>query len=135
LETVRIGPPEPEAQPEEVRVEQARRVASPRSIVLGPFDELRSDDHVGHARLEELDGPLVEVGIAEIDLVTEYEFALRGQNPALLGLAVVRLADGEEAERVVVLGKLLGEGTGPVPGAVLGEDDLVAPAERGEPFA
>ena len=71
----------------------ARGVARPRAIVLGAGDELRADDHVGLARLEELDGASVEVGVAEIDLVADDELAARLEDALLQRLAVVRLAD------------------------------------------
>ena len=51
-------------------VDEARRVARPGASSSAP-DELGADDHVGLARLEELDRAPVEVGVAEVDLVAD----------------------------------------------------------------
>ena len=100
-----------------------------------PDRELAADDEVGLAGLEDVDRALVEVGVAEVDLVAEDEVAAREQDALLQRLAVVRLAQADDLHlpvaRVGVLGgELVADLDGAVLRAVLGQDDLVAPAER-----
>ena len=92
LETVRVGPAEAEHDLEQRRVGDARRVADEGPLVGGAHGELAADDQVGLAGLEDVDRPLVEVGVAEVDLVAEDEVAAREQDALLERLAVVRLA-------------------------------------------
>ena len=63
-----------------------------------PDGELRADDQVGPARLEDVDGAPVEVGVAEVDFLADDELAARHQNALLHGLAVVRLAEAHHLD-------------------------------------
>ncbi len=116
----------------------AWRMSGP--LVGGAHGELAADDQVGLARLEDVDRALVEVGVAEVDLVAEDELAAREQDALLERLAVVRLAERDDLHlpvaRVGVLGgELVADLDRAVLRAVLGEDDLVAPPERLEALA
>ena len=66
-----------------------------------PDGELAADDQVGLAGLEDVDRALVEVGVAEVDLVAEDEVAPRQQDALLERLAVVRLAQGDDLHLAV----------------------------------
>ena len=72
-----------------------------RAVVLGARDELRADDQVGLAGLEDVDRAAVEVGVAEVDLVADDELAAREQDALLERLAVVRLADADDLHLTV----------------------------------
>ena len=137
---MRVGPAKPEHHLQERGVGDARGVADERPLVGRAHGELAADDHVGFAGLEDVDRALVEVGVAQVDLVAQDEVAPREQDALLEGLAVVRLAQGDDLDLPVggvrVLGgELVADLDGAVLRAVLGQDDLVAPPERLEAFA
>ncbi len=101
LEAVRVGAAEAEHDLEERRVGDARGVADEGALVGGARGELAADDQVGRAGLEDLDGALVEVGVAEVDLVADDDVAAGQQDALLEGLAVVRLAHRDDLHLAV----------------------------------
>src|SRR5205085_10113991 len=110
------------------------------AVVLRARDELRADDEVGGARLEDVDRAPVEVGIAEVDLVADDEVAAREEDPLLQRLAVVRLPEADDLHLALRNGavlhrELLADLDGAIARAVLREDDLVRPAGRREAFS
>ena len=86
LEAVRVGAAEAEDDAEHPRVGDARGVAQEGPVVLGADRELRADDDVGLAGLEDLDRAPVEVGVAEVDLVADDELAARHRMPCFSAL-------------------------------------------------
>jgi len=136
LEAVRVGAAETEKQPEHARVSDARGVAEHGAVVLGAREELRADDEIGLAAVEHVDRAAVEVRVAEVDLVANDDLPAREEDALLERLAVVRLAERDEADLVRIFrGELFGDFDGAIARAVLREDDLVHPPERLEPLA
>ena len=110
------------------------------ALVLRADGELGADDEIGAARLENVDGPTVEVGITEVDFVADDDLPAGEEDPLLHCLAVVRLAEAHQADLPLVdvrvlRRELLRDGDRAVLRPVLGEYDLVAPTERFQPLA
>ena len=135
LEPVGVGPLEAERVPEQPVVELARRVPQERPLVLGAGRQLRPDHHVELARREQLERAPVEVGVAEVDLVADDDPAAGDLDSAAEGAAVVGLALREEAHLRVLEVQVRGDDQRVVARPVLGQDDLVAEAQRLEPLA
>src|SRR5690606_29599750 len=114
-------------------------VADEGAVVLGAMDELRPDDEVRLAALEDVDGAPMEVDVAQVDLVADDELPSGEQDPLLEGLAVIRLTQADDLHLALAApvsgGELLADLDGPVLRPVFGEDDLVRPAERLQPLA
>ncbi len=114
-----------------------RRSGRASSAPIASFEPMTRS---ASARLEDVDGAPVKLGVAEVDFFADDELAARHEDPLLHGLAVVRLAEAHDLHlplvRVgVLLGEILGDLDGSVLRTVLGEDDLVAPTERLQPLA
>src|SRR5882724_5576995 len=81
------------------------------------------------ALLEQGKGTLVELRVAEIDLVADHDPAARFQDAPLERAAVVRLLFVQPAHARDSLRKLLQDPQRPVPRPVLGQDQLVSPPQ------
>ena len=109
--------------------------SSGRAIV-GALHHLRADHHVGVVALEELERALVEVGVAQIDLVADDELAARAQDALAERLAVVGLAERVDltpADTCCDSSSPMRHGA--IARAVLRQQDLVVPpqlVERGD---
>src|SRR5207237_4209708 len=75
LQAVGVGATEAEEHLEERGIGDARGVANEGPLVRGARRQLAADDEVGLAGLEDLDRALVEIGVAEVDLVAQNDLA------------------------------------------------------------
>src|SRR5262249_24028972 len=112
LEPVGIGASKTERDAQKLSVELTRQMACPRAIVFGALDELRTDDHLGGARLEQVDRAAVKLRVTKIDLVADDDLAARLEDAALERLSVVRLARRKEPDFGIFVGELFGNRDG-----------------------
>ena len=131
LEPVRIGAAKSGDDPQEQGDGARGQPAHQRSTVVRAFHRLGPDDHVG-ALLEDRERALVELHVAEIDLVADHHLAARLQDPDLQRTPVVGVVFVQPARPRKLRRQRLEDLQRAVARAVLGEDQLVLPAERVE---
>src|SRR5581483_8709982 len=129
LEPVRVGAVKADQHPQHPVDHQRRRVAHEAAPIFRALHHLGADHQIGLVVLQDPERALVEVGVAEIDLVAQDEGAARALDARLERAAVVRRAQRVDRDLRIFLRQLLADRDGAIARAVLGQEDLVAPAE------